>query len=113
MNREIAARETFQKAFDLLGGHTGDLCAYLFEKGRLVEGVQAVAIESAAEEIGSGDEELPQHVGFPRRQRFGIYRVNVGVGQETETLQSLLVSDRFGEGGNRGRIEDVAALHRG
>ena len=39
--------------------------------------------------------------------------MNVGVREQAQSLKALQVSDGLGESGDRGGIENVAALHRG
>ena len=59
--------------------------------------MNAIAIQRAAEVVRRRDEELPQHVRFPWRQRLGIDGMNVGVSQQAQTLQTFLITNRSGK----------------
>src|SRR5271168_2998237 len=90
-----------------------DLRAYVFQHRNFVVSMQTIAIQRAAEIVGSGDEKLPEHVGLPGCERFGIDGVNVGIGEQAEALQTFLVDDGVGEGRDGGGIKNVAALDGG
>src|SRR6266851_2527206 len=77
---------------------------------RSTSSFEAVAVHGAAEIVGSGHEQLPEHFRFPGSQRFRIHGVNIGVSEQAKALQALLAADDGGESGNGGGIENVAAL---
>ncbi len=66
-------------------------------------------VGAAHHEIGGADVELPDIFGLPRRERFGIHGLDIGVGEQAEHLQLLGRAHLFGGLADRAGIEDVAA----
>src|SRR5215470_3361527 len=75
--------------------------------------MKTVAVERPAEMIRRGDEELPEHLRFPRSQGFWVDGMDVRIREKSETLEALEGADVFREPRNDRGIEDVAALHGG
>src|SRR5689334_2426471 len=111
MHGEIPAGESLEEPLNFRFRSSFGLPADLVEQERFIRNMQAVAVHGAAEMVGGGNKQLPQHFRFPGSQRLWIYGVNVGVGQQAEALQALLAAHGGGESGNRGRIENVAPLN--
>src|SRR5579859_5796309 len=110
VNREVAARKTFEKSFDIGSARTCHQSSNLFEDGFFVGSMEAVAIERPAEVIRRGNEELPEHFRFPGGQCFGVDGVNIRIGEKSQPLETLQRADVFSESRNNGRIKNVAAL---
>src|SRR6266849_2676507 len=84
-----------------------------FDRCGFRAGVDALAVEAAAEVIGRRRVELPEHLGFPRSQSLGIDGLNVGEGEKGEEGQAFRGADFFREGVNGFAVEDIPAKQRG
>src|SRR5580765_1205162 len=109
---KVSTRKAFQEAFDLRTGRTARGRLDLREQGSFIRSMQPIGIETTAQMICRGYKELPEHFGLPRSQSFGIDRVDVRVGQQTQALQAFQCRNRRSESRHCRWVENVAPLYR-
>ena len=84
-----------------------------FDRCGFRAGVDALAVEAAAEVIGRRRVELPEHLGLPGSQSLGIDGLNIGEGEQGEEGQAFRGADFFREGVNGFAVEDIPPKQRG
>ena len=70
-------------------------------------------VGGAVEIVRGGNVDLPDIFGLPWGERFGVHRLDVGVGEQAEHLQAFLRFHLFGEHPNGFGLENIAAQRRG
>ena len=113
MHGQIPSRESFQEPLDLFEGCLASKRLHPLQHWNFIGCVQPVAIQRPAEVVRSRHKKLPQHFRFPRRQRFRIHGMNVRVGQQAQSFQSLLRPHGLRKNGNGRRVKNVPSLHCG
>src|SRR6266478_683141 len=90
MHRKIPQRETLEESLDFRKTCAARLCSHLLQQKHLVRGMKPIAVQRAAEVIGRGYKELPEHLRFPGGKGFRIDSMNVRIGHQAKSLQPLL-----------------------
>src|SRR5712692_11056916 len=110
MHRKIAPREALEESLDFRKTSAARLRSHLFQQKHLVRGMKPIAVQRAAEVIGCGYEELPEHLRFPGGKGFRIDSMNVRIGHQAKSWQPLLRLHCVYKCRNRPRIENIAPL---